>query len=189
MPSIPPTSFYSESELATLGLKSYGREVLISRKASLLSPGQISIGNHVRIDDFALLSGEIKLGSYVHLSAFVALYGTHGIHLEDYCGISAHSTVYSVTDDFSGKSLIGPMVPAALRNVTGGLVHFQSYTQLGANNVVMPGVTLHEGAVTGALCFVNSDLPAWTISVGIPNRVLKKRQQTMLSLVKRDPKS
>lgn len=45
------TSFYSEEELATLGLKSYGKNVLISRHACLYSPETISIGNNVRIDD------------------------------------------------------------------------------------------------------------------------------------------
>jgi len=46
------TSFYSQSELKSLGLKAYGRNVLISKKASFYNPSQISLGHHVRIDDF-----------------------------------------------------------------------------------------------------------------------------------------
>ena len=45
-------SFYSAEELQTLGLASFGEDVRISRKASIYNPGRISIGNHVRIDDF-----------------------------------------------------------------------------------------------------------------------------------------
>ena len=77
-------SFYSPDELAGLGLKSYGENVLISRFARLYSPGTIDIGNHVRIDDFCILSGMIKLGSHIHISAYCGLYGKFGIVMEDY---------------------------------------------------------------------------------------------------------
>ena len=63
------TSFYSEEELKSLGLKHYGKNVLISRKCSIYSAESISIGNHVRIDDFCILSGEITIGDYCHISA------------------------------------------------------------------------------------------------------------------------
>jgi galactoside O-acetyltransferase len=64
-------SFYSEIELSKLGLKDYGKNVLISKKCSIYSPEKISIGNNVRIDDFCILSGNIILGSNIHISTFV----------------------------------------------------------------------------------------------------------------------
>ncbi|MBT3210423.1 MAG: acyltransferase, partial [Planctomycetaceae bacterium] len=66
-------SFYSMEELQTLGLASFGKDVKISRKASIYNPGQISIGNHVRIDDFCVLSageGGIEIGDYVHIAVY-----------------------------------------------------------------------------------------------------------------------
>ena len=62
-------SFYSPEELKALGLKEYGEDVRISRKCSIYGAGKISLGSHVRIDDFCLLSGKISLGSYVHIAA------------------------------------------------------------------------------------------------------------------------
>ena len=62
-------SFYSPEELKALGLKEYGEDVRISRKCSIYGAGNISLGSHVRIDDFCLLSGKISLGSYVHIAA------------------------------------------------------------------------------------------------------------------------
>ena len=76
------SSFYSVDELNTLGLKSFGENVLISRKCSIYSPEKISIGNNVRIDDFCILSGNISLGSHIHISAYSALYGTKGIIMD-----------------------------------------------------------------------------------------------------------
>lgn len=68
-------SFYSRSELEHIGFATIGKNVLLSRKASIYSPAMISIGDNVRIDDFCILSGCIGIGSQVHISAYVALYG------------------------------------------------------------------------------------------------------------------
>ena len=96
------TSFYSEEELAQLGLKSYGSNVLISRFASIYSPQTIEIGSNVRIDDFCILSGKIYIGDWCRVSAYCALYGSMGIVMEGFCGISPRSTILSATDDYSG---------------------------------------------------------------------------------------
>ena len=81
-------SFYTPDELKKLGFKAFGQEVYISKKASFYSPEKITLGNHVRIDDFCILSGEISIGNYVHISAFNALYGKAGIKIGNFCGIS-----------------------------------------------------------------------------------------------------
>lgn len=51
-------SFYTEAELKELGLKSFGKSVLLSKKVSIYGAKNISIGNNVRIDDFCILSGQ-----------------------------------------------------------------------------------------------------------------------------------
>ena len=38
----------------------------------------------------------------------------------------------------------------------------------------MPGVTIGEGAVVGAGSLVTQDIPAWTIAVGRPAKVVKQ---------------
>ena len=74
-------NFFNEEELNKMGFKSIGKNVLISKKASIYSPEKIKIGDHVRIDDFTILSGNITIGNYVHISAYVALYGRFGIEI------------------------------------------------------------------------------------------------------------
>ena len=177
-------SFYSEIELKEIGLKSYGSNVLISRKCSIYTPEKISIGNNVRIDDFCILSGNIMLGNNVHISAYCALYGAEGIEFKDYSGCSARTTIYSAMDDFSGDFLIGPMSPAETTNVIGGKVTIGRFVQLGAHCLVFPRVTIHEGAVVGALSLVTKDIPGWTICVGIPARKLRDRNTGLLNFIK-----
>ncbi len=169
------TSFYTDQELTSLGFKQVGKDVRISRKASIYSPGEMIIGDSVRIDDFCILSGAITLGSYIHISAHCCLYGSRGIVMEDFSGLSPRVTVFSATDDFGGEFLIGPMVPQEYTHVTGGLVKLEKFVQAGAHSVILPGVTLHEGSVTGAMCLVNRSLDPWTIYTGVPAKPLRAR--------------
>lgn len=178
------TSFYSEGELAELGLKSYGTKVLISRYAKIYSPEKISIGNNVRIDDFCVLSGNITLGSHIHIAAYSALYGgVYGIEMEDYTGISARVTIYSAIDDFTGDYLIGPIHESLHTNVTGGKVVLHKFSQIGVNSMVFPYVQIGEGAVLGAMSMAKKDLAPWTINAGIPARFIKERTKTLLKYI------
>lgn len=176
-------SFYTENELKKLGLKSFGKKVLISNKTSFYGVENIEIGDNVRIDDFCILSGKIKLGNNIHISAFCSLYGKYGIEMEDYTGLSPRTTVFSAMDDFSGDYLIGPIYNSSLTNVTGGKVLFKKYSQMGANSIVFPNLIIGEGAVTGAMSLVNKDLDEWTINVGIPTRILRNRNRTLLNKI------
>ncbi len=176
-------SFYSEEELRGIGFKSVGNNVKLSRKASIYSPGSISIGDNVRIDDFCILSGKITLGSNIHISAYVALYGAMGIEIEDYSGISPMSVVYSAMDDFSGDYLIGPIHPENTTNVTGGLVKIGRFVQVGSNCVVFPFIEIKEGAVIGACSLVNKDVEEWSINYGVPSKKHKARKKELLKFV------
>lgn len=175
-------SFYSIPELRDLGFKTFGRNVLVSKKASFYDVKNIEIGNNVRIDDFCLLSGKIKLGNYIHISAFCALYGSLGIEMEDYTGLSPRCTVFSATDDFSGDYLIGPMVDPKLTNVTGGKVLIHKYSQIGSNCVILPNVEIGEGTAVGAMSLINKSLKEWGIYKGIPVKYSAKRNKNLLNL-------
>ena len=43
----------------------------------------------------------------------------------------------------------------------------------GTGSLIMPGVTIGEGAIVGAGSLVTKDIPAWTIAVGRPAKVVK----------------
>ncbi|MBO4550249.1 MAG: acyltransferase [Bacteroidaceae bacterium] len=171
------TSFYSEEELQTLGFKSIGKGCRISRKACFYGIESMTVGDNVRIDDFCILSGGIILGSNIHISAYVALYGSKGIVMEDFTGISSRTTVYSAMDDFSGEYLVGPIHPEGMTRVTGGPVIIRQFSQIGAHCVVMPSLTLAEGTVIGAMSFVRHSTEPWGIYFGVPARFIRKRTQ------------
>lgn len=175
-------SFLTNKELKKIGFKSVGENCQISRYATFYNTSTIDIGNNVRIDDFCILSGNILLKSYIHISAFSALYGSKGIIIEDFSGLSPRTTLFSAIDDFSGEFMVNPTIPKELTNVTGGQITIKKYVQLGTNTIVMPNITINEGAVTGAFSFVNHNLQEWTINYGIPAAKMKERKKNIIGL-------
>lgn len=181
------TSFFTKEELFSLGLKTIGDNVLISRKTSIYNPGVIEIGDNVRIDDFCILSGGvgINLGSFIHIAAFSALFGGAGIIMEDFSGLSVRGTIYTESDDYSGASLTNPMTPAHLKpKYHKGPVVIKRHAIIGANSTILPGVTLGEGAAIGAHSLVTKNCEEWSIYFGNPAKKVKRRSKELLQLEK-----
>lgn len=178
------TSYYSEEELAQLGLKSYGKGVQLSRHACLYGAHRISIGDNVRIDDFCILCGEVSIGSNIHIAPYCVFYGQYGIRMEDYSGLSAGVKIYSAIDDFSGEYAVGPMIDESKRKLTTGMVTVGRYVQIGAGSTIFPDVTIAEGTAVGVMSLVKTSLPEWGIYAGIPVRLIKERKRNLLELLK-----
>jgi dTDP-4-amino-4,6-dideoxy-D-glucose acyltransferase len=179
-------AYFGQDELPDLGLGSFGRNVLISRKCSLYGRDRLHLGNDVRVDDFVVIScgdaGEVRLGDHVHISSHASLFGGAGIEMRDFTNASSHAAIYSVTDDYSGDFLVNSMVPASFRHVIAGRVLLDDYAVLGAGSVVLPGVTVGTGSAVGSLSLVNTDLASWGIYAGIPARLLRARSRGLLQL-------
>ncbi len=52
-------------------------------------------------------------------------------------------------------------------------IHICKGVHVGMGSIIMPGVTIGEGAIIGAGSIVTKDIPAWTIAVGSPAKVIK----------------
>jgi acetyltransferase-like isoleucine patch superfamily enzyme len=51
---------------------------------------------------------------------------------------------------------------------------------VGMGSIIMPGVTVGEGAIIGAGSLVSKNIPAWTIAVGNPAKVVKVLEERNL---------
>lgn len=109
------SGFYSKEELEAMHFKSLGKNVSISRKASLYHTEEMEIGNNVRIEDFCVLNGNITIGNNVMICVFCLLDGNCGIVIEDNVTIAARVSIHSGTDDYSGRSLFGCFAPMEYR--------------------------------------------------------------------------
>ena len=176
--------FYSKDELEGLPFGSLGHNVQISRSANFYGMERMDIGDNVRIDDFSLISGRVTIGSYVHVASYVGLHGRFGITLDDFSGVSSKSTLFSGSDDYSGFHLTNPTVPEEYTSIDGRPIILKRHALLGANTIVLPGVTVGEGAATGAFSLVSRDLEPWTIYGGVPCKPIKARSKKLLDLEK-----
>ena len=169
-------SFYTNEELKELGLNSYGEDVLISRNTMFYHPEKVSVGNHVRIDDYTTISGNLEIGNYVHIAQSCNLYGgEEGIIMRDFSGLSAKVLVYATSNDYSGESLTNPTVPDEYANDVNARVELGRHVIIGCGSSILPGVCIGDGCAVGAMSLVNKSLPEWGIYAGIP--VVRKKDR------------
>ena len=55
-----------------------------------------------------------------------------------------------------------------------GEIHIGKGVMIGMESLIMPGVTIGDGAIVGAYSLVTKDIPSWTIATGRPAKVIKE---------------
>jgi len=179
---------YTVRELEQLGIRA-GVDPLIHRSAVFFNPAKMVFGDHVRIDCFVMLSaGEdgITLGRNVHIGAASLIFGGGGrVVLSDFSALSARVTLFTATDDFSEGYLTNPTVPDRYKKIRSGSIILERHALVGASSVVLPGVTLGQGASVGAMTLVHQDIRAYEVAFGIPFRVIGRRDAQRLQVLER----
>ena len=176
-------SYYDGEELREFGFRRCGKNVRIHRTAGVYDPEQTEIGDNVRIDDWCVLSGKVVLGNFIHIGVSTRLLGsTAGVFMRDFSGVSYNSTITANTEDYSGEHLTNPTVPQKYRQIRQGSVVLEKHVVIAMHCVVLPGVTIGEGAAIGAMSLVNKNVEPWSISFGIPARRIKDRRRDLLEL-------
>ncbi len=162
-----------------IGLLKVGLDVTIWPQAKIVSPEKISIGDAVIIDDFVFImgGGKTTIGSFVHIASFTSITGGGEFVMENYSGISSGVRIYTGNEDYSGKYMTNPTVPQPYRIATRSFVCIKKHAIVGANTVILPGVTIGEGASIGANSLITKDCEPWTIYVGSPAKSLRERPQ------------
>lgn len=176
---------FSRDEINRMGFAEVGDNVMISDRASFYNCSRISIGSNTRIDDFCVLAagvGGIYIGSFVHLAVGSTLIGAGKITLEDFSGLSSRVSVYSSSDDYSGKTMTNPTVPTQYTGVVSADVYLGRHVIVGSGSVILPGVKLEEGVAVGALSLVTRDCAEFGIYAGNPAKRVKERSRQLLAL-------
>lgn len=118
----------------------------------------------------------------------------HQVFLGDNCVINEYSIIQS---SGGAKVFIGDKVTISYgsRIITGGLkfpldefrtheykyVTIQNGVWLGANAVILPGVTIGENSIIAAGSVITKDVPAFSVFGGVPGKLIKKVNEQNLS--------
>lgn len=99
----------------------------------------------------------LKLGKNTDIGAFTYMNAKNGVIIEDYVQIGSHCSIYSVStiDNKKGKVIL------------------KKNCKIGAQSVIMPGVTIGENSIIGAFSFVNKNIPADVVAFGVPVKIFK----------------
>lgn len=136
--------------------------------------------------------GRLILGRWIHLGVDTALrchegtlsLGDKGVlardisincYLDVEIGDSALIADNVYISDFDHK-FADLETPIKDQGIAKSRVRIERNVWLGAKVTVTRGVTIGEGAVVGANAVVTHDLPAYSVAVGLPARVIKDRR-------------
>jgi acetyltransferase-like isoleucine patch superfamily enzyme len=141
----------------------------------------ISIGDYTWIDSSTSISaifGSVTIGRRIHIAPNCIINaGKEGIEIGDYVGLAAGVHIYGHTETpKDGKRMSGPMIPWRYKAFESSKVTICKDAFIGAYSVVLPGVTIAEGAVIGAHTLVTKDVKPWSINLGVPARTIGERQ-------------
>lgn len=128
----------------------------------------IMFGKNIIIDDFVMIYAKktMQIGNYVHIACFTSILGGEEFVMEDFSWISSGSRIFTGSDDLKDWGFGNPTIPEEYRNVKRAPIFMKKFACVGANTVVLPGVTIGEGATVGANSVVTQDLEPWGIYIG-----------------------
>lgn len=177
--------------------KKIGKGVVFGKSLTIRHPEKIEFGDRVIIDDYALIDGRgsgdkgirlgaetivgrytvilskvggISIGRHCNVGAFTNIVAQGGIEIEDWvqiaggCKISGGLFTFHMTDKDE----------VAFSRYTKGNIVIKEKSYLGGNTLVMDGVTIGKGCMTGAGSVVMQNIPEYSIYMPKPGMILGK---------------
>ena len=156
-----------------MGRRSWIQAIRVPR-----NPWDILLEDEVALDDGVVLltTGEkrelprIRIGSRTYVNRFTMFDASEAVVVGERCMIGPHCYV---TDHDHGTAADAETGSQPLRSSE---TRIGNDVWIGAGVIILKGVAIGDGAVLGAGAVVTSDVPANAIAVGVPARVVGKRQ-------------
>lgn len=149
-----------------------GRHSVIHRSVRMDTPPyrRFSLGKNSVIESFSCINnavGDVLIGDYTRIGMHNTVIGpvTIGNHVNLAQGITITALNHNFTDKEKRIDEQG---------ISTSAVNIGDDIWIGANAVILPGVTIGHHAVIAAGAVVNKDVPAHTLVAGVPAKVIKE---------------
>ena len=147
-----------------------GQGTIIGGKTDIINFSRVSIGKRCLILDHVYMragsDGQINLADHCAVNSFAKLFGHGGIDVGANTQLGPGVLITTTTHDFR-KSM-----RTEFRQVKIG-----QWAWVGANAVILPGITIGQYAVIGAGSIVTKDIPDYAIAVGNPARIIGENEE------------
>jgi len=137
--------------------------------------GSVRIGDGCELRDGTVIEswgGNVVLHPRVFLGPYTVIYGHGGVEIGNETLIAMHCRILSSNHTVPPAGTDIRSQPDILQRTTIG-----RDVWLGAGVTVLGGVRIGDGCVVGAGAVVSKDLPAHSIALGVPARVVGERPQ------------
>ncbi len=131
---------------------------------------KFEIGRLTTIEDFCTInngSGDVILGSRVRIGIGSVVIGP--VTMGDGSGLGQNVFVAGFSHGYSDASKNSSVQPLEIKPVI-----IEKEAHIGANSVVLPGITIGKRCQIGAGSVVTKDIPPFSIAVGNPARIIKR---------------
>ncbi|OGO40843.1 MAG: hypothetical protein A2Z04_07420 [Chloroflexi bacterium RBG_16_57_9] len=123
------------------------------------------------VDMIIWLNGEfIEMGDDVGFNYGVYVNGFGGLTIGDRSIIGPYCMIHTANHE------LDPSKPFQQKGWVKAPVSIGKDCWIGMGVAILPGVTLGDGVVVGAGSVVTKDLPAYSVAVGNPCKVIKQRE-------------
>jgi acetyltransferase-like isoleucine patch superfamily enzyme len=156
----------------------------------IITEGFVFLGKNVEL--YARKGyGRLILGKWVHIGSGNALRAHEGtLRIGDKCVFGKDNTVNTYLDiEFGSATIVADWVyvcdfdhvftnialPIKDQGITKSPVRIGPDCWLGTKVTVLRGTTIGRGCVVAAHCLVNTDVPDFSVAVGVPVRVVRNR--------------
>lgn len=143
-------------------------------KTGLFIGDKVNIGAYSRLvvgTDIARPGGYIRVGNNSGIGEYSSIGGSGGIEIGENTIIGQYFSAHPENHNYSDASR-----PIRFQGTTRAPIKIGDDCWIGARVTVLAGVSIGDGAVIAAGSVVTRDLPAWSISAGIPARTLRSRK-------------
>jgi acetyltransferase-like isoleucine patch superfamily enzyme len=156
-----------------------GKDTVFARPRYVSHPGRISMGSDVYVGKHSSLCvvpgadgtlGEIKIGNRVWITSRLTLYSEKSVVIEDNVLIAGGVFISDASRGHATAELPYRDQP----NEDAAAITIGEGSWLGQNVVIMPGVTIGRRCIIGSNSVVTTSLPAGSVAVGAPARVVKQ---------------
>lgn len=154
-----------------------GVNVVVERGVTLwvdTNESYIAIGDDSYLSTQCILNtfdGWISVGSNCTVNSYAILYGHGGLQIGNDVRIAPQVMIMPMNHIYKD-----PQVPIRKQGIKAQGIKIEDDVWLGAGAIILDGVTIGRGSVIGAGAIVTKSIPPYSVAVGIPAKMIKKRK-------------